>query len=364
MKKRVIAINLPQFHPFPENDEWWGKGFTEWTNVTRAKPRYKGHYQPHLPTDTGFYDLRLPEAREMQASMAAQYGVYGFCYYHYWFNGKQLMERPVNEILASGNPNFPFMLCWANENWARNWDGGFKNVLIEQKYCLQDDVEHIRYLCEKVFCDKRYIRVDGKPVFAVYRPYLFPDIKQTVSVWRKIAKECGMELYLTFMHVGKKTPQFFIDCGFDASIDFQPHQNAVLGDDGKSWRLNFWYRLYQKLFKKRNNPFSLSFDYREYMEYSCNHLKKDYKQYPCLTPGWDNSPRRVNKPFFMLKNNTPSLFGKWLAYLWKNFAPYSEEENFIFINAWNEWAEGNHLEPDVKWGRAFLEKIKEVVCEE
>lgn len=170
--KRVIAINLPQFHPFSENDEWWGKGFTEWTNVTKAKPRFWGHYQPHLPSDTGFYDLRLPEAREMQANMAREYGVDAFCYYHYWFNGKQLMERPIKEILETGKPDFPFMLCWANENWSRNWDGKFRSILIEQHYSEDDDINHMHYLCSKVFSDKRYLRIQGKPVFSIYRSNL------------------------------------------------------------------------------------------------------------------------------------------------------------------------------------------------
>lgn len=145
MNKRLIAIHLPQFYPFQENDEWWGKGFTEWTNVTKARPRFPGHYQPHLPSDTGFYDLRLPEAREMQAAMAKEYGIYGFCYYHYWFNGKRLMERPVDEIISSGKPDFPFMICWANENWARNWDGGFKHLLMEQQYTDEDDAAHMNF---------------------------------------------------------------------------------------------------------------------------------------------------------------------------------------------------------------------------
>ena len=194
MKKRVIAINLPQFHPFPENDEWWGKGFTEWTNVTSSRPRFHGHYQPQLPTDTGFYDLRLPEARQMQADMAKEYGIYGFCYYHYWFNGKQLMERPVKEILSSGEPDFPFMLCWANENWARNWDGGFNKVLIAQNYSEEDDIAHMKYLCEKVFPDERYIKVDGKPVFCIYRPHYFPDMAQTIKTWREVASSYSMEI--------------------------------------------------------------------------------------------------------------------------------------------------------------------------
>ena len=165
---RPIAFYLPQFYPTDQNNEWWGKGFTEWTNVTKAAPQYKGHYQPHLPTDLGFYDLRLEEARIAQANLAKQYGIYGFCYYHYWFNGKLLLQRPVEEILKTGKPGFPFMLCWANENWTRVWDGGSKEVLIEQHYSPEDDKAHLEYLLP-YFKDPRYIRINGKLVFAVYR---------------------------------------------------------------------------------------------------------------------------------------------------------------------------------------------------
>lgn len=365
LDKRIIAINLPQFHPFKENDEWWGKGFTEWTNVTKAKPRFRGHYQPQLPTETGFYDLRLPEARQMQADMAREYGVYGFCYYHYWFNGHRLMEKPVEEILASKEPNFPFMLCWANENWARNWDGGFKNVLIEQKYSRDDDIAHMKYLCEKVFSDNRYITVDGKPFFVVYKPQLFPNLKDTIATWRKIADKYGYKLYLGFMHSGDlDRAKLISEVGFDVAIDFQPHQSAILGQDDKKWTDNFFYRLCQHFFKIKDNPCNRSFNYSRYSLYACKHMEKCYKEYPCLTPGWDNSARRVGKPFFMLKGNTPKLFGKWLKYVLKHFVPFSKEENFIFINAWNEWAEGNHLEPDNKWGNEFLQELKNALKDE
>ena len=182
--KRVIAFYLPQYHPFPENDRWWGAGFTEWRNVVKARPLFRGHYQPHLPADLGFYDLRVPEVRQQQAALAERYGLSGFCYYHYWFNGHRLMQRPVEEMLASGKPDFPFMLCWANENWTRAWDGGEQEVLIRQEYSEEDDRAHIRYLLDEVFRDPRYIRVDGKPVFAVYRSALFPDMRRTIEVWR------------------------------------------------------------------------------------------------------------------------------------------------------------------------------------
>ena len=355
--KRVIAINLPQFHPFKENDEWWGKGFTEWTNVTKAKPRYWGHYQPQLPTDTGFYDLRLPEAREMQAEMAKEYGIYGFCYYHYWFNGHLLMEKPLEDMLQSKTPDFPFMLCWANENWARNWDGGFSHILIEQKYALQDDREHMEYLCSKYFCDSRYIRVDNKPVFVIYKPHQFPQMAETIKVWRETAKKFNMELYLMSSNYGNLSNKEILNFGFDAVFDFQPAKLDAFG----SWRYNIMFAIKRRL-NRFGFKFPYYFSYKKYVEYQLSKKQNaSLKEYPCVSPGWDNSPRRVNKSFVAFKGNTPELFEKWFSGVYSRFKPFSTNENFIFINAWNEWAEGNHLEPDRKWGRKFLVAVRNVI---
>src|ERR1700682_5554230 len=184
MTCKLISMYLPQFHPIPENDEWWGTGFTEWANVTKARPKYRKHYQPHLPSDLGFYDLRLSETREAQAELAKRYGIHGFCYYHYWFNGKRLLERPFTEVLASGNPDFPFCLCWANENWTRRWDGREQETLLRQRYSPEDDRAHIRALLP-AFEDARYIRVEGKPFFVVYRTGHMPDPRRTAEIWRE-----------------------------------------------------------------------------------------------------------------------------------------------------------------------------------
>ena len=225
---RLIAFHLPQFYPTPYNDEWWGKGFTEWTNVTKARPRFRGHYQPHLPADLGFYDLRLPEARDAQAALAAEYGIYGFCYYHYWFNGKMLLERPVNEILKLGSPDFPFCLCWANENWTRVWDGRDKKVLMQQAYSPQDDLMHVRWLSE-VFSDSRYIRVGGKPMFLVYRSAALPEPKRTTERWREEAVRLGIgDLHLCLVENNFGDP--IVDPtaqGFDAAVEFQPRLSLL-----------------------------------------------------------------------------------------------------------------------------------------
>lgn len=356
MKHRVIAVNLPQFHPFKENDEWWGKGFTEWTNVTKGRPRFKGHYQPHLPTDTGFYDLRLPQSRQMQADMAREYGIYGFCYYHYWFNGKQLMEQPLLEILSSGKPDFPFMICWANENWTRAWDGGVKHALIEQHYSEEDDRQHIRFLCEHYFSDPRYIRVNGKPVFIIYRSNLFPDMKRSIDVMRDEARKCGEELYLcrfeSLRFLGKK----YLADGFDAAVDFQPRFHYIAS---RSFFKRQWEKFRRAYYGKRYMVDL--YDYKMNVDYALTHLKHDYKWYPCVTPMWDNSCRRVNMMCLAYENSTPELYEYWLSNTIKGAEMYSEDENFVFINAWNEWAEGNHLEPDVKWGRQYLEATKRAI---
>ena len=353
MKKRIIAIHLPQFHPFKENNEWWGEGFTEWTNVTKARPRFRGHYQPHLPSDTGFYDLRLPEARQMQADMAKKYGLYGFCYYHYWFNGHRLMERPVNEILATGKPDFPFMLCWANENWARNWDGGFKNILMEQRYSKEDDIAHMTYLCKEVFPDNRYIKVNGKPFFLIYKSELFPNMRETIKTWRQVAGEYGFELYLGFMENPRIDVANTLALGFDVTVDFQPTNMGTFLKHKNTWK-----KILNKITHKQ---YSLILDYGDYVDYQCGKAMPQHKQFPCVSPGWDNSSRRVGKPFIAFVKSTPQKFGKWLKETIKKFHPYSKEENFIFVNAWNEWAEGNHLEPDQRWGRAYLEETKQTI---
>ncbi|MFV5692445.1 glycoside hydrolase family 99-like domain-containing protein [Flavobacterium sp. LT1R49] len=371
-KIKPIAIYLPQFHPIPENDQWWGKGFTEWTNVVKAKPRFEGHYQPHLPADLGFYDLRLQEARLAQEQLAKAYGIHGFCYYHYWFNGKRMLYEPLDRKLKDPKEDLPFMMCWANENWTRTWDGLDKQVLMEQSYSTQDDIDHLKYLIP-FFKDSRYIKVNEKPVFIVYKPFLFPNVTETVKRWRELAAENGLELYLCHAvfsyHKGWDT----LLEGFDAAIDFEPfgiRRQSVFNEIERMNQSDSKVSLSKRIVKKikRNlgykdeslKPALNKLDY-EFMISNIKSLKEfSFKMFPNIVAGWDNSARRKNNPTLILDNATPELFEKWLTELVTDFIPYSEDENFIFINAWNEWAEGNYLEPSQKWGTAYLEKVKKV----
>lgn len=352
----IISVVLPQFHPIPENDKWWGKGFTEWTNVAKAQPLFEGHHQPQLPGELGFYDLRLPEVRQQQADLAQEFGINGFCYYHYWFNGHRLLNRPLDEILKSGQPDFPFCMCWANENWTRAWDGRDREVLMEQKYGPEDDEAHINTLLP-YFKDPRYIRVDGKPLFIVYKADKLPEPKRTFAIWRKIAMESGLgELCLAqFEAGGIGTAQDPRSIGLDLSIEFTPDWRNLGGTlySTPKARLAMTLGLLSKVYKQHKIC-----DYKLMADAA---MKKPTPQYPfirCVSPGFDSTSRRPNNATIIL-NSTPKLYEEWLkgAIRWTQSNNTSEHQ-FVFINAWNEWAEGNHLEPDARNGRAYLEATK------
>ncbi len=353
---RAIAFYLPQFHPVPENDEWWGKGFTEWRNVTKARALFPGHYQPHLPSDLGFYDLRCPETRADQARLARDHGIHGFCYYHYWFNGRRILERPFNEVLASGEPDFPFCLCWANENWTRVWDGGQKNVLLEQKYDHHDDLAHIQSLFP-AFRDRRYIRIDGKPLFLVYRTELLPDPGQTAMIWRDAARLAGIgDLYLARVeNFSNDDPRLI---GFDAAVEFAPDHASV----GKILYRGHLHRLLSRagLLSGAYGQNRIS-RYGAMAESTLCRPDPEFTRFRCVTPSWDNSPRRsVDARIYV--DSTPERYGAWLrATVGKALERHQGDERIVFVNAWNEWAEGSHLEPDLRWGRAYLEATRDAL---
>jgi hypothetical protein len=362
MNVRPIAFYLPQFHRIPENDSWWGEGFTEWNNVSRARPRFSRHYQPHVPADLGFYDLSLPEARKAQADLAREYGIHGFCYYSYWFNGRRLLSRPFDDVLASGEPDFPFCLCWANENWTRVWDGLDKDILIEQSYSEEDDRQHIRWLAN-AFRDKRYIKVGDRPLFLVYRAKSIPDPVKTTSVWREEARKLGFrELYLCRVESFGEERQPPACLGFDSSVEFQPDWSSFPAlttplRRGNVWRLLTRWGLSSEAYQQ-NDVYS----YERVVELMCRRDAPPYKRFPGVTPGWDNSPRRKGGAI-ILRGSTPKLYQRWLEATLARFEPYGPDENLVFINAWNEWGEGSYLEPDIRWGRAYLEATRRALRE-
>lgn len=356
---RAIAFYLPQFHPTPENDEWWGRGFTEWRNVTKAKPRFPGHYQPHMPADLGFYDLRVPEVREAQAELARQHGIHGFCYYHYWFNGRRILERPFNEVLQSGKPDFPFCLCWANENWSRAWDGGSRHILLEQKYSDEDDRAHIETLLPALR-DPRYIRIDGRPLLLIYRTEVLPDPARTAEIWRSVAREAGVgELYLARVEnfLAGIDPQ---SIGFDAAVEFSP-DNREVGQAVFSGRLAKRLSRLGVLPKAFNQNTVLR--YPVIAESRMRRAAVAFKRFRCVTPMWDNTARRKTDARILV-GSTPELYKRWLREaVAQTRARLAGEERLVFINAWNEWAEGCHLEPDLKHGHAYLEATRDALAE-
>ncbi len=351
---RSIAFYLPQYHPIPENDVWWGQGFTEWTNVTRARPWFRGHDQPHLPADLGFYDLRLAETRAAQADLARQYGIHGFCYYHYWFNGKRLLHRPIDEVIASQQPDFPFCLCWANENWTRAWDGQSNQLLIGQNYSVEDDRVHMRWLIN-LFDDRRYLRVDGKPLFLVYRVGQLPNPRQTADIWREEAHKAGLgDLFLCKVESfeDNRTPP--AELGFDAAVEFQPDTAKLLTSLEK-----IYWRMAKAVHFRRG---ALVIPYADWVKRSLRHSNPSYLRFPCVTPSWDNSARRQSGAF-ILHRSTPAEYEGWLRSIVENFIPPKADQNLIFINAWNEWAEGNHLEPCQRWGKAYLDATRRAISQ-
>lgn len=353
MKKvQLIAFYLPQYHPIPENDLWWGKGFTEWTNVTKAKPLFKNHHQPQLPSDLGFYDLRIPEVRAAQAELAKANGVDGFCYWHYWFgNGKRLLERPFQEVLQTGDPDFPFCLAWANQTWTGIWHGLKDKTLIEQVYPGdQDYIDHFYHLLP-AFKDHRYMKINNKPVFVVYIPEGLPDPLKYTALWNQLAIKEGFEgfYFIGISHINwdhKKD-------GFDEKTIHQPsHYVSVYEKDLIPYGLS-------KLSKVLHRKGPKVFDYGKLINaYDFNKfLDKDFL--PTIVPNWDNTPRSKYGGL-VFNGSTPDLFKKHLEEAMKFVLKRPNEENIIFLKSWNEWAEGNYVEPDLRWGKAYLETIQQV----
>lgn len=362
-KARVIAFYLPQFHPIPENDLWWGKGFTEWTNVGKAKPLFRGHRQPRVPADLGYYDLRYPPVREEQATMARNAGVEGFMYWHYWFgNGVRLLERPFQEVLASGKPDFPFCLGWANHSWSnRTWDPSTRKrndgMIAEQLYPgLDDATEHFNTLLP-AFRDPRHIRVDGKPLFFIYAPQLIPDAKWFIELWRQLASQNG----LPGLHfVAQETAQSsniekHLAQGFD-SVNFNGQWQAECRIRGRYLR-SLLYKVSEKIGSLRPDVYDFS-------EISKNiFLGEEHKIniHPTIVPQWDRSPR-AGKRAVIYTGATPALFEEQVKRAIDLVSAKPSDHRLVFLRSWNEWGEGNYMEPDLDNGHGFLDALKSALA--
>ena len=383
MKARVIALYLPQFHPTPENDRWWGPGFTEWTNVAKAKPLFRGHQQPRIPADLGFYDLRLPETREQQAQLAREAGVEGFCYYHYWFgNGRQLLERPLQEVVASGKPDFPFCICWANHTWSnKTWERKSavqkNSVLMEQTYPgTEDDIAHFNTLLP-MFKDRRYMTVDGQLIFAIYDPFGFKNVQQFIATWRRLAEENGLPGFhfigmtpstLTIRTAPDGTRQRVmpnlessaeiyrrvLDLGFDAVNSLGKRRGEMLYE-GK------WKNIAKTVLRHIGFPTgSMRYDYERTVR---NYFAPEdtwENVYPSILPQWDRTPRVASMDGVYV-NATPEKFENHSRQALSLIKDKQPEHRILFLKSWNEWGEGNYVEPDMEWGHGFIDAIHNAV---
>jgi len=350
---KILAFYLPQFHPIPENDAWWGKGFTEWTNTAKAKPLFPGHKQPHIPSDLGFYDLRVPETRIAQAELAREYGINAFIYWHYWLgNGKQLLELPFNEMVKTGKPDFPFCLAWANHSWVGKWHGLKDNMLFEQKYPGKEDHTAHFYQIVNAFQDKRYIKINNKPLFIIYSPEEIPKTVSFLDLWKKLAIKNGFN-GIHFIGISNKKRDYGLE-GFEGQTAHQPlHYISV-----------YEKKLYPRIsgFIKRHTlgafPFVVNYE-KLITRYNFNDFNKD-TFIPTIIPNWDTTPR-LNTRGWVFNKSTPELFKKHFDNTMEFVNKQNNEHKMIFIKSWNEWAEGNYLEPDLEWGRGYLNAVKEIV---
>lgn len=350
---------MPQFHPIPENDQWWGEGFTEWTNVKKAKPLFPEHRQPVEPGELGYYDLRNPEIRIKQAELAKQHGITGFCYWHYWFgNGRTLLERPFQEVLESGEPDFPFCLGWANESWTGVWHGSPDRILMEQTYPGEDDIKrHFDYLLP-AFDDSRYIKIENKPFFLLYKPLSHPRLKRFTEIFNELARENG---FSGIHFVATNVPENWNAEKFGFKAVAPSYHNGILWKRKRNWIAKIKNYVTGSNNTDNDVPQHV-YSYEEAMNYFMPDTYIKDRIYPTVVPNWDNSPRSGERAV-ILTGSTPELYAEHLQQALEMVHNNSENHQIVMIKSWNEWAEGNYLEPDKKWGRAYLEMTQEIVNE-
>lgn len=351
---RVIAFHLPQFHPIPENNAWWGEGFTEWTNTGKAKPLFRGHRQPNVPADLGYYDLRLPEARAAQAALAQAHGIDAFCFYHYWFGGRRLLERPVQEILASGEPAMPFCLCWANETWTGIWHGAPGRILVEQTYPGEADHRAHFAVLAQAFADPRYLRVDGRPAFLIYRGWEIPGVRSVLALWNRLADEAGLPPPYFIAVRGANQGWDAQAHGFEATITPRlPARDPHAPSRHPLHRLQRWWKTLRGL--------PTVHDYATVVRDMLVEPPAGKIDLPCVVPNWDNTPRSGARGL-VLQGATPALFRPHLRHALEMAARQPPAQRLVFVKSWNEWAEGNYLEPDLTFGRGYLEAVRDEVA--
>ena len=368
LEARVIAFYLPQFFPIPENDQWWGAGFTEWTNVAKARPLFRGHWQPHIPADLGFYDLRVAETRKRQAEMAHDAGVEAFCYWHYWFgNGRRILERPFEEVLNSGEPDFPFCLAWANQSWTGIWHGSPNTTLLEQSYSGREDEKAHYAWASRAFHDPRYLRVDGKPMFVIFAPHDLPSTNDFISHWQELARldnlpglyfvaisnvyQSGIDRYRNpilepFDAVTPLSPQDYLENKRNQRSQFGKGVEAAAAAANKTVGTTF----------KRPRRY----DYADVVRLAFEDMPNEDRFHPCVLPNWDNTPRSGRRGV-VFDNATPELFGSYMQKALNRVKHRPKEQRIVFLKAWNEWAEGNYVEPDIRHGHAYLNALKSVI---
>lgn len=338
----LLAYYLPQYHPIPENDEWWGRGVTEWSNVSRAVPQFLGHYQPRLPGELGYYDLRIPDNIARQVELAKKHGIYGFAYYYYWFDGKRLLEKPLNIFLEHSEIDFPFCLCWANESWTRRFDGNSGEILIEQNKNIDSYIAFVNGLIPYMK-DARYIRLSDRPLLIVYRPSHIPNCRDVIKIWRARLEAAGVgnPYIVGVKEHGVETD--LLNLGFDAQSEFHP---GTVFKDCKNITREIEYL--------REDFTGSVFDYSDLVKNKKYLNVQSRKLYRAVMPMWDNTPRRNNSPM-VFHGSTPDLYQEWLM---DTISETRKKEDLdaplIFINAWNEWGESAYLEPDRKYGYAYL----------
>lgn len=356
---QIIAYYLPQYHPTTHNNEWWGMGFTEWTNVAKAKPLFPNHYQPRIPADLGFYDLRVPEISAQQALLAREAGITGFCYYHYWFgNGYTELDLPVKNLLKTGKPDFPFCLCWANESWhAKFWNkdgtGVSKKILAEQRYLGAIDNEKHFYSLLEAFKDKRYIRYKGKPIFVIYQPLLFPNVTDFIKQWNELAQENGIDgIFFIGQISDKENIEKVKSLGFDG-VNLNRLHDIKKASTSLLNRIKFSinYRLLH---------LPAVYRYSEAIKVFKGQEDKRDDVYPTIIPNWDHSPRSGRRAY-ILHASTPDLFKEHAKEVLNEVKDKREEDQIVFLKSWNEWGEGNYMEPDLKFGRGYIKALKEAI---